>query len=469
MNVPGKKNRDDSQFKLACKIAVAVKTAAGRALVVGGYPRDTVLAKEGFDIKPKDIDLEVFGLSADRLFKLLSEFGRVNEVGASFAVFKLSDLDVSLPRRDSKTGAGHRDFRVETDPDLGFAEASRRRDFTINSLALDPLTGEMLDAHGGMSDIKNRILRATDYKLFGDDPLRVLRAMQLAARFDFKIEEKTMEVCRDLDLLPLSRERIGEEWRKLLLKSPRPSIGLSASYDLLVIKKLHPEVEAMVGVPQSPKWHPEGDVWTHTLLVLDATANIIRREKLDEKRALILLLTALVHDLGKPPTTKIWPEGRITSYGHAKAGLAPAKKFLESLALSEEITRPVLSLVREHMYPAFNKDVSAAAIRRLAVRLQPATIEDLVWASEADRRGRAPSLEFDFPEGRALLLRAKLLEVEDRAPKPIVMGRHLLKEGIPPGLRLGVILARLFEAQLEGSFSDLPGGLEYFRDHLSHL
>jgi tRNA nucleotidyltransferase (CCA-adding enzyme) len=252
------------------------------ALLVGGFVRDTILGLES-----KDVDVEVYGVGAGRLEALLDRLfsERVNKVGRAFSVFKVhlagsSELDLSIPRRESSTGPGHRDFVVRGDPGLSPAEAARRRDFTCNALAADPLTGELLDAFDGLGDLERGLLCATDPRTFVEDPLRVYRAVQFAGRFGFGIAPDTHALLSAMvargELLHLPRERVTEELRKLLLKSPRPSVGFELLRTLGILERHQPELAALVGCPQDPAWHPEGDVWTHTMMVLDAAAGIVR-------------------------------------------------------------------------------------------------------------------------------------------------------------------------------------------------
>jgi len=441
-------------LRLSIDIAEAVDQRGGLALVVGGYARDEALRKFGFEVGSKDIDIEVYGLSIDQLTQVLQQFGEPDTVGASFGVIKLRGLDISIPRKDSKTGKGHKGFAVEGDPTMLIAEAARRRDFTINALALNPLTGEIIDHYGGINDIQNRVLRATDFELFKDDPLRVLRAMQLAGRFEFSVEENTAELCRSIDLSELSKERVGEEWEKLLLKSKKPSIGLEVAKNLKVLEKLHPELDQLRDVPQDAEWHPEGDVWVHTKLVADAAAEIVRRENLEEQEAYVIMLAALCHDLGKPETTATSNDERIISHGHSEASLPMTQKFLDSLVVSRELSARVLPLVREHLFPAQNIDPSPAAVRRLAHRLHPATIQELLLVAESDQRGRALPFE-GLPGGAILLRRAQELSLTMSKPTPILMGRHLIEMGAKPGPNFSRILSAIYEAQMDGEVSTL--------------
>lgn len=448
-------------LKLALTIAETAKAAGGMALLVGGFARDEALRRFGYDLKPKDIDIEVYGIAPEQLKDILGQFGSVNVVGESFGVMKIGGLDVSIPRRDSKTGTGHKGFTIEGDPTMSIAEASKRRDFTINALALDPLTGEIVDSYGGLADMRNKTLRATDATTFAEDPLRVLRAMQFAGRFGFHVDPETVALCRSLDLKELPAERIGEEWMKLLTKSEHPSIGLTTARELGIIEQLHPELAALIDVPQEPEWHPEGDVWVHSLMAVDAAAEIIRREGIDpnSEQGRVILFATLCHDLGKPVTTET-KGGRIISHEHSEQGVAPTKSFLQSLKISENIIAKVVPLVKEHLFPSLVKDPSDAAVRRLAHRLSPATIRELICVGEADHRGRA--LEWHgYPEGPALLSKAEQLAIRDEKPKPLIQGRDLIELGLKPGVAFKTILGQLFEAQLDGKFFTLEEGLEY--------
>ena len=420
---------------LAVAVAQAVAAAGGRAMVVGGVARDEALRRLGAPRSLKDVDLEVYGLPVDRLRDLLAGFGEADLVGTSFAVVKLAD------------------------PWMPFREAARRRDFTINALALDPLTGDLLDAWGGVDDLRTEVLRACDPGTFADDPLRVLRAAQFAGRFGFTVTPETAALCRALDLRELPTERVGEEWRKLLLRSPRPGVGLAALRELGVLARLHPEFEALAGTPQDPRHHPEGDVLAHTGLVLDAMAE--EASGMPEEARLVLLLAALCHDLGKPETTVV--EGdRVRSPGHAEAGARAAAPFLLGLHVSMAVVHRVVPLVREHMHEGLGGPTSDAAVRRLAVRLDPATIAELVALGRADRRGRGDSWT-DPGFGRRLLAQAEGLTVATGRPAPLVQGRDLLALGLVPGPSLGETLRGLYAAQLDGAFRTTEEGVAFHR------
>jgi tRNA nucleotidyltransferase (CCA-adding enzyme) len=441
----------DSLVADAQRIARHIRARGGRALAVGGFVRDRLLGREC-----KDLDLEVFGIEQERLPEALAELGRVEPVGQAFPVFKLGTIDVALPRRESKTGRGHKGFAVEGDPFMSIEDAARRRDFTINAISWDPLTGEYLDPCGGRADLERRILRVVDPDRFGDDSLRVLRALQLAARFHATLEPGSAAICRAIRLDDLPAERIWGEIEKLLLTAERPSVGFALARDLGVVEQLLPEMVPLYDCPQDAEWHPEGDVWTHTLMVIDEA----RRRNGDLGRAplAIIMLGAVCHDLGKPATTALL-DGRIKSPGHEAAGVAPATAILNRLNIQTldgvEVRAQVLGLVAEHLRPsAFFKardTVRDGAFRRLAQRVD---LELLTRFARADCHGRAG--RFDCSAMDWFLDRARSLGVEHRPPAPILMGRHLLALGVLPGPRIGEILNAVYEQQLDGAVTTLP-------------
>jgi tRNA nucleotidyltransferase (CCA-adding enzyme) len=446
----------DEILARARELALAVRSAGGRALVVGGWVRDELLGRDS-----KDLDLEVFGLPADPLRTLLDAFGRVDTVGESFTVFKLGAIDVSLPRRESKVGRGHKGFAIEGDPSLSIAEAARRRDFTVNAMSRDPITSELIDPFNGQDDLRERRLRMVDRRTFGEDSLRVLRGVQFAARFDLVMDEDTRAVCRSTPLDDLPAERIWGEIEKLLLQAERPSIGLRLAWDLDVVHRLLPELVALATCRQDPEWHPEGDVWTHTLMVVDEARR--RIEGLERGPAVAMMLGAICHDLGKPETT-IDSDGHVKSPGHEEAGVPLATRVLDRLNVQSldgyDVRGAVLGLVAEHMRPnAFLKSptpVSDSAFRRLAQRVD---LELLARFAEADCRGRTGP--FDCSGSAWFLDRARSLGVEHAPPAPFVLGRHLLELGVPPGPWMGEMLRSIYERQLDGDVTSLEEGLAF--------
>ncbi len=446
----------------AAAIALRVRDAGGRALVVGGWVRDKLMGRPS-----KDLDLEVYGLPADRVKGLLGAFGNVNTVGESFTVYKVAGVDVALPRRESKTGRGHRAFEVAGDPQLSFADAARRRDFTVNAIAWNPLTGEYIDPFKGQEDLAARVLRAVDARTFGDDSLRVLRAAQFAARFEFRLDTATRELCRQIELDDLPAERIWGEIEKLLLLSARPSIGFELALDLLVVDRLFPEIKALVGCPQEPDWHPEGDVWVHTLMVIDQART--RIDDLDRARQIVIMLGAVCHDLGKPPTTA-FSDGRIRSIDHEQAGVAPASAVLDRLNIHTidgyDVRAQILGIVAHHLKPGMFRQsptpVSDGAFRRLA---QKVDLDLLARVAKSDCLGRTGG--FDCSAMDWFLERARELGVQHAPPEPLVKGRHLLALGLTPGPRVGAVLKQIYERQLDGSITTLEDGLAAAKEILA--
>ena len=447
-------------------LARAIHDAGGRALLVGGCVRDELMEKQ-----PKDWDLEVYKLDAVRLREILDEFGPVNVVGESFTVYKLgNDLDVSIPRRERKSGRGHKGFVIEGDPSMSVAEATRRRDFTINAILQDPLTGELIDPYEGQRDIQQRVLRAVASETFAEDSLRVLRAAQFAARFEFDIHPETIELCRNVDLSDLPAERIWGELEKLLLRAQRPSIGLEWLRELGAIEKLFPEIQSLIGVPQDPEWHPEGDVFVHTKLVVDRARELI--DDLPYPRQVTVMLAALAHDFGKPPTTE-FTEGRLRSRGHEEAGVPPAESFLDRINVHTldgyNVRGQVIALVREHLKPGeFYKkrdEVGEGAFRRLARRCEP----DLLYrVAKADSLGRnadwVPREQWYGAEAQEWFIeRTRELRVEYRPPAPLLLGRHLLELGLEPGPQIGEITRAIYEMQLDGRVRTLDEAINEAR------
>ncbi len=431
-------------------MATAVRDAGGRALCVGGFVRDRLLRRPS-----KDLDLEVFGVGQDALLPLLKSLGRVEPVGQAFPVYKLGAIDVALPRRESKTGRGHKGFTVEGDPSMPFEEAARRRDFTINAIGWDPLTDEYLDPFQGRKDLDLRVLRICDPVTFADDSLRVLRAVQFAARFDLALDPETARICSSIALDDLPAERIWGEFEKLLLQAGRPSIGFELARALGVIHQLLPEMEALYDCPQDPEWHPEGNVWIHTLMVIDKAREL--NGDLDRPRLATIMLGAVCHDLGKPATTAVI-DGRVRSPNHEAMGAGPATKILDRLNINTldgfDVRGQVLGLVTEHLRPmAFSKardTVTDGAFRRLA---QKVDLELLARFARADCTGRTGT--FDCSGIEWFLERARALGVEHRPPAPILLGRHLIELGVEPGPEMGRILRAVYELQLDGVVTSL--------------
>lgn len=443
------------------QLSETIRGRGGRAMLVGGCVRDELM---GFE--PTDWDLEVYGVESNELRALLDRFGDVQAVGEAFAVYRVGrDLDVSLPRRERKTGHGHRGFVIEGDPGMSFEEACSRRDFTINAILKDPLTDEVVDPFSGRADIEKKLLRHVSNLTFADDSLRVLRAAQFAARLEFDIAPETIAICTGIDVTDLPKERVWGEIEKLALRAMRPSIGLRWFYELGVVEQLFPELAALVGVPQEPDWHPEGNVDVHTLMVVDEARKLI--DDLPYERQVAVMLGALCHDLGKPPTTE-FVDGRIRSRGHDEAGVEPTIAFLDRLGiytlLGFDVRGQVIQLVRYHLKPGeFYKSeqkgnpVGDGAFRRLARKVEP----DLLYrVAKADSLGRYPDgdrskMIFGSEAQEWFIEKVRELQIEKKAPDPILMGRHLIEIGLKPGPHFKQILDAVYEMQLDGTVVDL--------------
>ncbi len=445
MNIPVK----------ALRVMELLNQAGARdVLVVGGFVRDSLLG-----IDSKDVDIEVYGVQLEDIKSLLESHGYKvvqNEVAQRFYVLKVDGLDISIPREEISTGPGPNDFVVMPRPDMNMIEAANRRDFTINSMAMT-MHGLILDPFNGREDLRLQILSATS-DAFTEDPVRVLRGMQFASRFNMTtMDERTTDMCREMAprKANIAKERIWEEWKKWALRGRFPSIGLEF---LIKVGWADPEIQALVGVPQDPEWHPEGDVFVHTCHVVDAAAVIAEREQLGEHDRLVLMFSALAHDFGKPSTTKM-EKGRWRSKRHCEEGVKPAERFLERIMAPKAIIAEVKPLISEHLIHAGIQDPTDRAIRRLANRIAPASIQALSRVIEADHSGRPPLAKGN--PFASWVERAARLDVYSAKPEPILMGRHLIEMDVRPGKQMGVLLSRAFEAQLDGVFDNLEGAQQW--------
>jgi tRNA nucleotidyltransferase (CCA-adding enzyme) len=448
----------------------ALRRAGGKPRIVGGSVRDWLLG-----LKPKDFDVEVYGLDYEALGRALRHFGPTDVVGRSFGVLKVRlggvEYDFSLPRRESKTGAGHRGFAVRPEPGLSEADAAARRDFTINSIAYDPLDDRIIDPHNGQRDLAQRVLRHTS-GAFVEDPLRVLRAMQFAARFDLRLAPETAELCRSIrsSFSELPKERVWGEWDKWATKAVMPSRGMIALKESGWMTHF-PEIAALDGLPQEPEWHPEGDVLVHTNHCLDAMVGLPAWSggSIEERR--VLSFAVLAHDFGKATTTHQAEKHRRirwVSPGHEAAGGPFAESFLARIGAPLELTAYVRPLVVNHLAHHHGQtNFRDTTVRRLARKIEPATIDQLVSVMTSDHLGRPPLIsEEALRRIHDLRDTARRLAIEHAAPKPIVMGRHLIALGLIPGSHFGKALDAAFESQLDGAFNDEEGGIEWMRNYL---
>ncbi|MDB6028698.1 MAG: polynucleotide adenylyltransferase [Verrucomicrobiales bacterium] len=436
-----------------------------KAYLVGGCVRDALLG-----IPHKDFDIEVFDITYEQLATALSRWGKTDLVGRSFGVVKLRVgefvFDFTIPRRDSKVAPGHKGFDITFDPSITLQEAASRRDFTVNALMFDPRGKEILDFFGGKADLEKGILRHTS-EAFIEDPLRVLRGMQFAARFNLQAAPETLQLCRQIkgSFSELAIERVREEWFKWAEKSAIPSAGLRFLRDTEWIEHF-PELQHMIGTPQDPEWHPEGDVFTHTCHCCDALVRLPEWKAADAESRIVYSLAMLLHDCGKPQTThEELRKGkvRIVSPGHENAGIPIAETFLNRTGTPTAIRERVLPLIQNHM--AHYDEITDRAVRRLARRIAPETIEGLCTIMTADRLGRPPQPPQVPHTVIALLQKAHELKVQKSAPKPILLGRHLIEIGMQPSPEFGKILHEAYEAQLEGLFFDPPQARQWLATH----
>lgn len=424
---------------MAKKIAALVREAGGSTYYVGGCVRDALLHRES-----KDVDIEVHGISPGCLEEILASLGQPMTMGESFGIYGLKGctLDIAMPRREDTRGQGHRDFDSFVDPFIGTLAACRRRDLTFNALMQDVLTGQILDYFGGVEDLEKGIIRHVDDVTFAEDPLRVLRCAQFAARFGFRIAEETIRLCRSLDLRDLSRERIEGELRKALTKGEKPSVFFRCLREMDQLDIWFPEVKALIGVEQNPRYHAEGDVWNHTMLVLDEAAALRSRVN----QPYYFMLSALTHDFGKAVSTRLH-DGVLHAYHHEQDGVPLAEAFLRRLTTESNLIAYVENMTLLHMKPntAANDRSSVKSTNRMFDRsVDP---EDLVCIALADDRGRITDAPAASHEA---FLRERLAIYREYMARPYVMGKDLIDAGLQPGKDFSQILAHAHKMRLAG-------------------
>lgn len=463
--------------------ALFVRLFGADVYAVGGYVRDLVRG-----VPSPDLDILVARRPLDAIVRKLERRGRVDLVGRCFGVIKFTvggrTFDVALPRTDragpGEGARGHKDILVAADPDLPIEKDLERRDFRMNSMALRLKDGLLIDPFEGRKDTLAKRLRLTNPAAFPEDPLRVLRAARFASVLGFKVDPSIYPAARAVNLTGLSLERINDELFKILLLSPRPSVGLEELFRLGVLEAWYPEVQALALVIQDSVFHPERDafghhtVWAHTKLAVDQAAALADLRGLAAPRKLALLLAALLHDLGKVSTTR-WEHKRgrmaVTSCGHDIQSERIARRLLERFKIRSwggfDLARMVPLLIRTHHRAGelwLNRDeVTKKAFNRLAADVD-GEIELLVLLDAADRAGRgARRLRGLDRTARWLFRRFEELQVNRETIRPIVMGRDLLELGVPPGPDMGRLLRKLYRAQLDGLFETKAQGLERAR------
>lgn len=417
-----------------------VSERGGRTFYVGGFVRDKILG-----IENKDMDIEVHGIQPAVLREILSEVGEPISYGSSFGVYSLKgyDIDIAMPRKEHATGKGHRDFEVFVDPFIGTAEAARRRDFTMNAVMEDVLTGELVDPFGGKQDLEKGIIRHIDSDTFVEDPLRVLRGAQFASRFGFNIADDTSDLFRSMDLSALSMERVEDELKKALLKGKEPSVFFEVLRSADGLDVWFPEVKALIGIEQDPKFHPEGDVWTHTMEVLDRAA----RYRYKTKNPYAFMLLALTHDFGKAVTTEV-VNGRIHAYDHETEGLPAIETFLRRITNESEVISYVLNMVPLHMKP--NVVAASKSAVKVTNRMfdRAAAPEDLIYFAMSDK----PVMSGDNPfTGDPEFLFERYELYEEMMSRPYVTGNDLIEKGLEPGEYFSDVLAYAHKLRLAGT------------------
>ena len=424
--------------ELVRQIALLVEKAGGRVYFVGGFVRDKIIGREN-----KDIDIEVHGISEEKLEEILSEFGTVNKFGSSFGVYAISgyDIDIALPRSERKTGVKHTDFEIVVDPFIGIKGAAKRRDFTMNAILEDVLAGELIDPHGGLEDIKAGIIRHVDEKTFIEDPLRVLRAAQFSARFGFEIAPETIELCKTIDLSDISSERIETEMKKALLKSEKPSKFFESLREMDQLGYWFKELKQLIGIEQNKKYHPEGDVWTHTMIVLDNAAKF--RDEVSD--AYSFMLFALMHDLGKIETTDII-DGEIHSYQHEIVGVEIAERFLERVCHEKKVKNYVLKSIPLHMRPSMLFESKSKVKKTNKLFDEAVEPKDIIYFSLCDKHVETSKEELKKKE----FLFERLRVYEEIMKEPYVTGKDLLELGFEPGVELGKMLELAHKLRLAG-------------------
>ncbi len=435
------------------KIINRIVQEGGQVLLVGGAVRDLLL-----DLPVKDIDIEVHNMSMEILASVLKEFGVVDYVGKSFGVLRMQGLDIdwSLPRKDS---IGRKPI-VHIDPKMSIEDAFRRRDLTINAMGIDLMSYELLDPFEGFNDLQRKILRATDSALFTEDPLRFYRVMQFIGRFEMQPDEELNDICKTMDISKVSRERIEAEFEKLLLRSKRPSLGIRWLKQIGRLQEVLPELFATIGIQQSPIWHPEGNVFEHTMQAVDAVAMAMDYNSDAEK--LILLYAALCHDLGKSEATEFMEE-RWRSYNHDNIGVPIAKKMLKRITKNKDLIEAVIRLVKYHMRPITytRQRARPGTYKRLALNLSPfANLAMLIKLAYADRLGRNGKSSIPLTKEVANIAdviefenKVKELDILEQKEEPILYGRDFL-DVAKPGPALGKLVKKAYEIQLTKGVKD---------------
>ncbi len=425
------------------KIMEEIRKSGGQAYIVGGYVRDMLMGVHG-----KDIDIEVFGIEPEKLEGILSKFGRWKKAGRDFEIYLIKGYEISYPRDENGIS-----------PYLSVEKASKRRDLTINSLYYDPFSGEVLDFNGGIEDIENGVIRHVEKDSFLEDPLRMLRVAQFKARFDFKVADETVRLLKEnfYRMTGVKGERVFIELEKILMKTDKPSLAFEFLQENGILVQFFPDLSRLRGVEQDKVFHPEGDVFSHTMMCLDVLDK--------EERSLSVMLAILFHDIGKGMVSpvEVLQEGYklIAFPGHSEASYKRYLEFIEEFTQNKELIKNSSQYILYHEEPLkmlLQNGVDKISIRKLAVKVN---ISDLLKVYKADVLGRGKK---DNSEELALIeeIRKLYLEVRNEL-KPIVRGRDLLDWGVHNRREFSQVLDFLYEKQLEEKFSTLEEAHIYFK------
>ncbi len=427
------------ELNIARKLAKQVSELGGICYFVGGYVRDKLMDNPG-----KDIDVEVHGVTPSALEAVLDNLGTRIETGKSFGVYNLKGytMDIAMPRKEECTGRGHRDFKVEIDPFLGTEKAAVRRDFTINAIMENVLTGEIIDHFDGKRDLGKHIIRHINSDTFIEDPLRVLRGAQFASRFGFAIAQETVELCKTMKLDTLASERIFEEMKKALLKSERPSKFFEKLKEMEALDVWFSEVAALRGVEQNKQHHKEGDAWNHTMMVLDEAAK--RRKYVAEPMG--FMLAALCHDFGKTICTEEI-DGIIHSYNHETLGIPLVEKFLKRITADKKLIKYVINMTALHMRPNMlyaQKSKIKATNRLFDESVAPM---DLIHLAMADNLGKLPR---EAGENTEEFLLERLNIYNEYMSRDYVTGKDLIDLGLKEREKFSEILRFAHKMRVAG-------------------
>lgn len=456
------------------KVLAAIRAAGGRPLIVGGTVRDA-LRSRSTHTPAHDVDIEVYGVGRYELIaRQLTKIGRVDLTGASFGVLKAlvdgEDFDVALPRTETKTGSTHTDFEAVPHAALDEVAAFARRDFTINAMGWDPRSGELVDPYGGTADLAKGVLRHTT-DAFREDPLRVLRAVQFAARFDMTLAPETAELAQSIadEYEHLAVERVWHEFEKLAEKGRNISLGLDVLHQT-GWERHFPELAAIRDVPQDATWHPEGPVHVHAGLAADRAVELADRDGLEGDARVHAVLAAMLHDLGKAgegTQVVVDADGResVQSRGHADLGADAAWEFLKRIRAPKHVSDNILPIIRNHMAAhGSQKGVpSKRAVRLLMRRLDAGpngpTIQEWARLVDADTGGRGSGSHEGV--GAAWLAVAVTLGPDNKPKPPILRGQHLMAAGVTPGPAFAKVIKASVAAQDDGEFDDEAGAIAW--------